>query len=113
MPKKLIIVGVSLLSMAFAAPVLAEDGYGAAYMVLQGGSQGNVGFPHKLHQDKLDDCDACHKLFPQEAGAIQKLIAAGTLKKKQVMERCKSCHQETKDKGHTAGPTSCDACHDK
>jgi len=112
MSKKAIIVGISVLSLAFAGAAFA-GGNGAEFMVLKGGSVGDVGFPHKLHQDKLNDCEVCHNLFPQKAGAVQKLISAGTLKKKQVMDNCKSCHQETKDKGRTAGPTSCDSCHDK
>ena len=110
--KKAIVVGVSVLSLTFMGTAFA-GGSGAESMVLKGGSMGDVSFPHKIHQDKLKDCEACHKLFPKEAGAIQKLIAAGTLKKKQVMNNCKSCHKEIKAKGGTAGPTSCKACHDK
>jgi len=110
--KKAIIVGVSILALSFVGTAFA-GGNGAETMVLKGGSKGDVSFPHKLHQDKLNDCEACHKLFPKEAGAIQKLIAAGTLKKMQVMNNCKSCHKEAKDKGQTAGPTSCKGCHNK
>jgi len=110
--KKAIIVGVSILFMSVSGTAFAA-GNGAETMVLKGGKLGDVSFPHKLHQDKLKDCEVCHKLFPKEAGAIEKLIAAGTLKKKEVMNNCKSCHKETKDKGQTAGPTSCKACHNK
>ncbi len=112
MLKKAMIVGVSVLSLSFAGVAFGGDN-GAVSMVLKGGSLGDVAFPHKLHQEKLGNCEACHKLFPKETGAIQKLIAAGTLKKKQVMDSCKSCHQETKDQGRTAGPTSCKTCHNK
>ena len=110
--KKAIVVGVSVLSLSLVGSAFA-GGRGAEFMVLKGGSTGDVSFPHKLHQDKLKNCENCHNLFPEEAGSIQKLIAAGTLKKKQVMNTCKSCHQETKDKGQTAGPTSCKVCHNK
>ena len=110
--KKTIIVGVSVLSLAFAGVALAE-GNGAETIVLKGGSLGNVTFPHKAHQDNLKDCEACHKLFPQEAGAIEKLIADGTLKKKEVMKNCEKCHKETKAKGEATGPTSCKGCHKK
>lgn len=110
--RKTIVVGVLSLSLASAGTAFSA-GNGAASMVLKGGSLGNVSFPHKLHQEKLGSCETCHKLFPKEAGAIEKLIAAGTLKKKEVMNNCKSCHVETKAKGHTAGPTSCKSCHDK
>ena len=110
--KKAIIVGVSILSLAFMGTAFA-GGTGAEFMVLKGGSMGDVSFPHKLHQEKLKDCDDCHKLFPMEAGAIQKAMASGKLKKKAVMATCKTCHKLTKAKGHTAGPTACKDCHDK
>lgn len=107
--KKAIIVGVSILSVAFAGAALAADS-----MVLKGGSPGDVPFPHKEHQEKLKgDCDACHKLFAKEAGAIEKAIAAGTLKKKEAMKQCQDCHKANKDKGAETGPTSCKECHSK
>lgn len=109
MNKKAIMVGVSVLSLAFAGAAFAA----ADAMVLKGGSPGDVPFPHKIHQDTLKDCDACHKLFPQEAGAIEKLITAGTLKKKEAMKQCQDCHKETKAKGAKTGPTSCKDCHSK
>jgi cytochrome c-type protein NrfB len=112
MLKKAIIVGVSVLSLAFVGTAFAE-GNGAETIVLKGGSLGDVTFPHKAHQDNLKDCDACHKLFPQEAGAIEKLIASGKLKKKEVMKNCETCHKETKAKGAASGPTSCKGCHKK
>ena len=112
MLKKAIIVGVSVLSMAFVGTAFAA-GNGAETIVLKGGPMGDVTFPHKVHQDKLKNCDACHKLFPQEAGAIQKGIADGKLKKKEVMKNCETCHKETKAKGEASGPTSCKGCHKK
>lgn len=110
--KKTLIVGVSVLSLAFAGAAFAA-GNGAETIVLKGGSMGNVTFPHKAHQDNLKDCEACHKLFPKEAGAIEKGIADGTLKKKEVMKNCESCHKATKAKGEATGPTSCKGCHKK
>ncbi len=62
---------------------------------------------------KLGNCKACHKLFPKEAGAIKKGIADGSLKKMEVMNNCKECHQKYKDEGKTAGPTNCTGCHKK
>lgn len=106
--KKAIIVGVSVLSVAFAGSAFAAD-----TMVLKGGSPGDVTFPHKMHQDKLKDCDACHKLFAKEAGSIEKAIAAGTLKKKDAMKACMDCHKADKAKGGAAGPTGCKECHKK
>ncbi len=112
MLKKAIIVGVSVLSVALAGAAFAA-GNGAESMVLKGGSPGDVTFPHKVHQDSLKDCDACHKLFPQEAGAIQKAIAAGTLKKKVAMKQCMDCHKAAKAKGEKTGPVGCKECHKK
>ncbi|NTV12722.1 MAG: cytochrome c3 family protein [Desulfobulbaceae bacterium] len=107
--KKAIIVGVSVLSVAFAGAAFAADS-----MVLKGGSPGDVPFPHKAHQEKLGkDCDSCHKLFAKEAGSIEKAIAAGTLKKKEAMKACQDCHKAHKDKGEKTGPTSCKECHSK
>jgi c(7)-type cytochrome triheme protein len=110
--KKTIIVVISLLSLAVAGSVFAE-GNGAETIELKGGAMGNVTFPHRLHQEKLKDCEACHKLFPKEEGAIQKLIADGTLKKKEVMKDCEECHKARKAEGEAAGPTTCRGCHKK
>ena len=107
MYKKAIIVGVSVLSLAFSSAVFAAD-----TMVLKGGSPGDVPFPHKVHQD-MKNCDACHKTFAKEAGSIEKAIAAGTLKKKDAMKVCVDCHKATKEKGAKTGPTSCKECHSK
>jgi len=109
--KKAIIVGVSVLSVAFVGAAFA--GNGAETMVLKGGSTGDVPFAHKKHQDTMKDCEACHKLFPKEAGAIEKAIAAGTMKKKDAMKQCMDCHKDAKAKGTAAGPTGCKDCHSK
>ena len=111
MLKKAVVVGGLVLSVALAGVAFA--GNGAETMVLKGGSPGDVPFPHKAHQDALKDCDACHKLFPQEAGAIEKAIAAGTMKKKDAMKQCQTCHKDMKGKGEKTGPTSCKECHSK
>jgi c(7)-type cytochrome triheme protein len=110
--KKAIIIGISVVTVAFAGAAFA--GNGAETMVLKGGSLGDVNFPHKMHQEKLNNnCDACHKLFAQEAGSIEKAIAAGTLKKKEAMNQCVACHKDNKAKGAATGPTSCKECHKK
>ncbi len=107
--KKAIIAGVAIMSLALAGTTFAAEN-GAETMVLKGGSPGDVAFNHKLHQDTLKDCDTCHKLFPKEADSIQKGIAAGTLKKKEVMKQCMDCHKATQG---TTGPTKCKECHKK
>ncbi len=112
MLKKAIVIGISVLSLLFVGNVFAAD-MGQATMVLKGGHMGDIQFPHKLHQEKVGNCDACHKLFPKEAGAIEKGMAAGTLKKKEVMKNCEECHKANKKEGKPAGPTSCKGCHKK
>lgn len=112
MLKKALIVGVSVLSVAFAGAAFAE-GNGAESMVLKGGSPGDVNFPHKVHQDTLKDCEVCHSLFAKEADSIAKGIAAGTLKKKAAMKQCQDCHKATKAKGEKTGPIGCKECHKK
>jgi hypothetical protein len=87
---------------------------GAAEIVLEGGTSGNVTFPHQRHQEKLVDCNICHAVFPQKAGAIEELKAQGKLAKKQVMnEQCTKCHREKKQAGEKSGPTTCTTCHVK
>jgi uncharacterized membrane protein len=87
---------------------------GAAEIVLDGGTSGNVAFPHQRHQAKLADCTICHSAFPQKAGAIEELKAQGKLAKKQIMnEQCTKCHREKKQAGEKAGPTTCTTCHVK
>jgi hypothetical protein len=110
--KKAIVVGGLVLSVALAGAAFAA-GNGAETMMLKGGSMGDVNFPHKVHQDKLKDCNACHKLFAQEAGSIEKAIAAKTLKKKDAMKQCMDCHKAMKAKGEKTGPVGCKDCHKK
>lgn len=110
--KKTLIVGVSVLSIALAGAAFAA-GNGAATMVLKGGSTGDIPFPHKQHQDAKIDCNACHKIFGQEAGAIEKAITAGTMKKKDAMKQCQECHKAKAAEKAKTGPTGCKDCHSK
>lgn len=107
---------VITLFMALAlslSPVTAQD-KGQKDHTLFGGKSGDVPFPHHLHQDALDDCNACHSSFPQEQGALASLKKAGTLKKKQVMNKtCLKCHRSMKKAKAKTGPTSCKGCHVK
>jgi hypothetical protein len=87
---------------------------GAPEIVLNGGSLGNVHFPHQRHQQTLVDCKLCHSLFPQKPGAIEALMAQGKLAKKEVMNTlCVKCHKDRKKAGEKAGPTTCTTCHVK
>jgi hypothetical protein len=93
---------------------LATENQGAENITLDGGSRGNVSFPHRQHQKNLVDCQICHSLFPQEAGAIEKLKAQGALENKYVMNKhCTKCHREKKKAGQPSGPTTCAKCHHK
>lgn len=86
---------------------------GASEMELFGGSLGSVSFPHLRHQSSLGDCNRCHNLFSQSAGAIQDQIKQGKLEKKQVMNHCKKCHKEMAETGKKTGPLKCKECHKK
>lgn len=110
---------MSTVTLVFAVTAIAISGTsvenkGAAEITLPGGKSGPVPFPHHQHQDKLVDCQICHSLYPQKAGIIEELKAAGTLKKKQVMNRqCTKCHKQKKKEGIKTGPTTCAKCHIK
>ncbi|MBL0712666.1 MAG: cytochrome c3 family protein [Desulfosarcina sp.] len=98
---------------AYAYTIQTEN-KGAAAIELNGGKKGPVPFPHRAHQEVLKDCQVCHELFPQQAGAIDKLKADGELKKKQIMNKhCTKCHKKMKTEGRKTGPTTCKACHIK
>jgi hypothetical protein len=105
---------IGVVSAVSAAAFAQNQNTGAAEIVLDGGTSGNVTFPHQRHQAKLADCKICHSAYPQKAGAIEELKAQGKLAKKQIMnEQCTKCHRERKQAGEKAGPTSCTTCHVK
>ena len=114
---KLIVVLVSvaaLIAFATIASTMASQNKGAAKMDLDGGTRGNVPFPHHQHQENLGDCNICHSVFPQKAGSIAELKAAGKLAKKHVMNKlCTKCHKEKQKNGQKAGPTTCKQFHIK
>ena len=87
---------------------------GAENMQLEGGTLGDVPFPHRLHQETVNDCSACHELFPRESGAIRAQQQAGALKKQKVMnDQCIKCHLARSSAGKSAGPTKCGTCHQR
>ncbi|MDJ0816241.1 MAG: cytochrome c3 family protein [Desulfobacterales bacterium] len=105
---------ITLIAGAAAAVSMAAENLGAEKLELFGGKRGKVPFPHHQHQKNLDDCQICHSVFPQKTGAIEKLKAEGSLKKKYVMNKlCTKCHREKKKAGQPSGPTSCAKCHIK
>jgi len=114
---KLILMLISMAALIAGSTIavsLATENQGAENITLDGGSRGSVSFPHRQHQKNLVDCQICHSLFPQEAGAIEKLKAQGALKNKYVMNKlCTKCHREKKKAGQPSGPTTCAKCHHK
>jgi len=114
---KLILILISMAALIAGSTIavsLATENQGSENITLDGGSRGNVSFPHRQHQKNLVDCQICHSLFPQEAGAIEKLKAQGALENKYVMNKlCTKCHREKKKAGQPSGPTSCAKCHHK
>ncbi len=108
------VVFVMVVALVVACGAAYAMNKGAEEMTLRGGKKGPVKFPHAAHQKRLEDCKACHDLFPQEPGVIDKLKAQGKLKKKKVMNaKCVKCHKAQKKAGQASGPTSCSTCHEK
>lgn len=112
-----ILGGLVIALLASAGGIGAVGGApdrGAAAIILEGGTSGQVAFPHQRHQEKLPDCNICHAAYPQKAGAIEELKAQGKLDKKQIMnDQCTRCHKEKKRAGEKTGPTTCTTCHAK
>lgn len=103
---------VTVMGAAALSTAQAQADKGAAMMQLESGRLPAAPFPHRLHQETIDDCNACHSMFPQKRGAIKELQAQGKLKKQQVMNKnCIACHKERKMAGKSAGPVSCTDCH--
>ena len=101
-----------ILVALMAVGSLAMENRGAEKISLDGGSRGNISFPHALHQDRLGDCEVCHKLFPKEKGSIEKLKSEGRLAKKQIMNTlCIKCHNAKAREGQPSGPRVCSKCH--
>lgn len=112
MNQKTLLLVVFFSCMAGLA--FAEENRGAKEMELFGGKRGKVPFPHQQHQNRLPDCQVCHSLFPQKAGAIEDYEAKGQLKNKQVMTKlCIQCHRSEKRAGRPTGPIRCGECHIK
>ena len=107
-------LGFLMLSLIVLAALAAwgQQNSGAPELELAAGARGNVAFPHLQHQNALGDCNLCHAVFPQQAGSIRSMKAAGTLQPKQVMnEQCLKCHRAKKKEGVKTGPLTCSKCH--
>ena len=105
-----LIIGAALIVSVTAA----AQNKGAEQININGGSRGNVPFPHHAHQDRLKDCNICHAVFPQEPGALDKQKSSGQLKPKEVMNKqCLKCHKAEKAAGNSKAPATCSQCHVK
>jgi len=103
---------ILIFIILISAVGFAVGNQGAAEMQLDGGTRGVVPFPHQAHQNRLNDCNICHAVFPQEPQALIKQKQAGKLKPKWVMNKqCVKCHRSEKKAGNPSGPTSCSKCH--
>ena len=112
--KARIIMSIIVTIIFMGATAVAVQNQGAKDITLDGGKKGKVDFPHHLHQNAIDACNACHDLFPKTAGIIKDSKKQGKLKKFQVMNKiCIKCHKLKKKTGEKAGPTKCSQCHVK
>jgi len=107
------IVSVLFTVLCVAAIGFAEQKRGASNIMIEAGGFRDVVFPHQAHQEVIEECNACHDLFPKSPRAIADLKSAGTLEKKQVMDQCRKCHREMKEAGAKTGPLQCGGCHVK
>lgn len=84
------------LTLFCTSPLNAAD-----TKILPAPNAGDVTFTHRLHQDRLKSCTACHK--DDKGGKIEKLS-----QKTEAHNLCKGCHETKK-----IGPTKCGECHKK
>lgn len=112
MQKTKVLVFIAVLIFFGAVMVIASGPKGAENFELNGGSKGDIPFPHSMHQTVLEDCTVCHDTFPKEMDIIKTMKTKGELKKKQVMNTvCLDCHKKNKKAGKDYGPISCSGCH--
>ncbi len=109
--RKVILATITLGVAVFCSAAYSGENTGATDITISSGKKKSINFPHKTHQTVLKDCSICHAVFPKEQNSIKKMIDSGSLKKKQVMNKCKKCHKTMKKAGQKTGPTSCGSCH--
>jgi len=108
----MLVVLAAVIAMPAVGTLSAAEDKGPEEMTLAGGSRGEVPFPHRLHQENLEDCQVCHEFFPQQQGAIEALKSQGKLESKQVMNKlCTACHRDRRRAGEASGPITCSDCH--
>lgn len=83
----------------FALAAFAGTAFAADVIDLPA-KNGNVSFPHKKHQELLNDCTKCHS-----SAAGGKIEGFG---KDLAHNTCKKCHSDS-----GKGPVKCGECHKK
>ena len=109
-----LVIFLSFVCVAvFASAHEGHANTGDEVIVIEKGRMQQVTFPHRMHQQVLENnCNACHDLFPKQHGIIKKLITQEKLRDKQVMNsKCLQCHKDRKAAGQKAGPVKCNQCH--
>ena len=91
----------------------ATDQNGADIVIFEKIKMNPVTFPHHLHHKVLvNNCNACHDLFPKQPGIIRELISQKKLQHQQVMNiKCIACHESNIAEGKKSGPVKCTECH--
>jgi hypothetical protein len=96
------------LALPLTPLLAAEQDRGAETIIIQTGEdKPNILFEHHAHQERIEDCDACHQHYAREKGAILSAKKAGEFEPKSVMHECRLCHHQ-----RGAGPVKeCEDCH--
>ncbi|WP_419662466.1 putative cyctchrome c, class III family protein [Desulfosarcina variabilis str. Montpellier] len=114
MNRSIVIITLAVFALTGSAVMAWAANNGPANIDIFGGKSGKTPFPHAQHQKRIQDCNVCHSVFPQEKDAIKKMKAQGTIKPKKVMNlQCIKCHKEEKRAGNPSGPLTCKTCHVK
>jgi hypothetical protein len=82
-----VLVVIVMMVATSVGLAVANQNKGAEDIKITGGTRGDVPFPHRAHQERLDDCNVCHSCFPQMAGRFAALKDIGDLKKNFVMNK--------------------------
>ena len=114
MNRNIVIITLAVFTLTGMVAIASAANKGPANIDIFGGKSGKVPFPHAQHQARIQDCNVCHGVFPQEKDAIQTMKTQGAIKPKKVMNlQCIKCHKEEKRAGKPSGPLTCKTCHVK
>ncbi len=88
------LLAAAMMVALYASTAMADD------TIVFKAKIGDVTFPHKMHQEMLQDCALCHG--KKEPGKME------GFDKDAAHKLCKGCHEAKK-----AGPVKCYDCHKK